>query len=74
MPNGAVLLNAYPDKWVKLTCDRCGRKGRYLKGNLIMKHGPEMPLPSLLATLANCERHGQHQGCDAKYENLVPEQ
>jgi hypothetical protein len=37
--SGAVLLNAFPLKMVRLACTRCDRKGQYLKATLIEKYG-----------------------------------
>jgi hypothetical protein len=34
----------------------CGRRGRYNVERLIAKHGPDVRLPDLLATLADCPR------------------
>jgi hypothetical protein len=67
-----LRLNAYPEPWVKLICGRCGRKGQYRKGTLIVEYGSDILLPDLLSKIARCDRAGKFQGCGARYENLIP--
>jgi hypothetical protein len=72
--SGAVLLNAYPNRLVKLACTKCSRKGQYEKGNLIVKHGAAIGLPDLLRAVAKCERWGNmSNGCGAYYSNIEKE-
>ena len=71
--SGAVLLNAFPLKMVRLACTRCPRKGQYLKANLIMKYGAAIPLPTLRTLIANCDQEGKMgTACGIYYVDLRP--
>ena len=57
--NGAVLLGDWLGKaeWVEFACSRCSRHGRQQVGTLIIRFGPETPLPEVLAAIsADCPR------------------
>jgi hypothetical protein len=69
---GSLSLHDHPGVFVRLTCDRCGRAGRYHKHNLIEQLGAEIALPDLRHEIAKCERRGQmHDGCGVHYVGLV---
>ena len=68
---GSLKLRDHPGNTVRLSCEKCGRRGQYPKGKLIAIHGPEIPLPDLLAEIAQCERRGRmHDNCGAHYLGL----
>jgi hypothetical protein len=55
---------------VFVTCDKCGRTGRYDLASLIVRHGIDKGLPDLLAELSrDCpQRAGQGlERCGAVY-------
>jgi hypothetical protein len=71
--SGAVLLNAFPLKMVRLACTRCERKGQYTKANLIMEYGAGISLPDLRHLIAKCEQHGKNgTACGIYYVDLKP--
>jgi hypothetical protein len=49
---GSVKLRDRSGEVVRLTCERCGRRGQYGKTTLIARHGPEIPLPNLRVEIA----------------------
>lgn len=55
---------------VRIACTKCERKGRYLKGNLIMKYGADAELPAVLQDISQCDRLKTFQGCGAYYVDL----
>ena len=70
--NGSLTLLEHPGDVVRLSCDRCGRAGRYRKANLIDRFGPDIPLPDLREEIAQCERRGQmHDMCGVHYVGLT---
>jgi hypothetical protein len=71
--SGAVLLNAFPLKMVRLACTRCPRKGQYLKATLIAEYGAAIPLPTLRTLIAKCENEGKFgTACGIYYVDLKP--
>lgn len=55
---------------IRFTCDRCPRRGRYLRETLLEKFG-DMPLPTVLTKIAaDCPRQEAITGarCGAVYE------
>jgi hypothetical protein len=74
-PSGAVLLNAFPLKMVRLACSRCPRKGQYTKANLITEYGAAIPLPTLRTKIANCDQHGKlGTACGIYFVDLKPKE
>ena len=72
-PSGAVLLNAFPLKMVRLACTRCPRKGQYLKANLILEYGAAVPMPDLRHLIAKCDQHEMPgTACGVYYVDLKP--
>lgn len=70
---GAILLNVFPLKMVRLACTRCPRKGQYTKANLIMEYGAGTALPDLRHQIAKCEHDGKlGTACGVYYVDLVP--
>lgn len=71
--SGAYTISEFPEGWVDLACDSCGRTGRLRKDRLIAEHGPDVALPDLLVTLAACPRRGNmSRPCGAHYVALRP--
>jgi hypothetical protein len=69
---GSITLRDHPGDTVRLSCEKCGRRGQYPKGKLIAVHGPDIPLPDLRVAIACCERHGQmHDACGVHYLGLT---
>jgi hypothetical protein len=67
---GSHKLGAWPLPMVRLTCDRCDRRGQYRKDRLLAEHGPSIPLPTLLNVIAKaeCRRKLPHNiGCGVFY-------
>jgi hypothetical protein len=46
----------YPGDVVHITCERCGRAGRYGRDHLVERFGADAALPDVLLALAACER------------------
>ena len=70
--SGSIKLRDHPGNTVRLSCEKCGRRGQYQKGKLIAIHGPDIPLPDLLVEIAQCERRGQmHDMCGVHYAGLA---
>ena len=47
MSGGSLQLYEYPADVVRLSCEKCGRAGRYRKQNLIARFGADIRLPDL---------------------------
>lgn len=65
----------YPSETITLTCDACGRKGRYRKATLVQRYGPNAGLVNILNDLAkDCPQAVRDvQGisrCGARYGEL----
>lgn len=56
---GSIKLRDHPGDMVRLSCERCGRTGRYRKKKLIAQFGPDIALPDLRHEIAKCERRGK---------------
>ncbi|MFZ1952955.1 MAG: hypothetical protein WB037_26875 [Pseudolabrys sp.] len=68
---GSLKLCDHLGNTVRLSCEKCGRRGQYQKGKLIAIHGPDISLPDLLVEIAQCERRGQmHDMCGVHYLGL----
>jgi hypothetical protein len=69
---GSLKLRDYPGEVVRLSCERCGRVGRYPKQNLIDRFGHDIPLPDLRHEIAQCERRGKiGDACGVGYVGLA---
>ena len=69
---GSLSLRDHPRDLVRLTCEKCGRAGRYRKENLIVQFGPNIPLPDLRVEIPKCERQGKmHDACGVHYKGLT---
>ena len=70
--NGSLTLREHLGAIVRLTCEKCGRAGRYRKQTLIERFGADMRLPDLREEIAQCERRGQmHDTCGVHYLGLT---
>ena len=70
--SGAILLNAFPLKMVRLACTRCPRKGQYRKATLIQEYGAGISLPDLRSRIAKCEHDGKlGTTCGVYYVDLA---
>jgi hypothetical protein len=68
---GALTLWTYPLDLVRISCERCGRAGRYGRAGLIERFGADIALPDLLRRLADCDRaHDMSHPCGAHYPEL----
>ena len=73
MANGSLQLSEYPTELVRLSCEKCGRDGRYRKQNLIERYEADIRLPDLREETAQCERRElMHDACMVRYIDLVP--
>jgi hypothetical protein len=70
--NGSLQLFKYPGDIVRLSCEKCGRSGRYRKQTLIERYGADMRLPDLREEIAKCRHRGMHDACMVRYVDLVP--
>jgi len=71
--NSSLQLFEYPGDIVRLSCEKCGRAGRYRKQKLTDRYGADVRLPDLREEIAKCGRHGQtHDACMVHYVGLVP--
>jgi hypothetical protein len=69
---GSLQLRDYPSEIVRLSCEKCGRRGQYRKQTLIERYGADMRLPDLREEIAQCERRGRmHDVCMVRYADLV---
>ena len=69
---GSIKLRDHPGDTIRLSCEKCGRHGRYPKGKLIAIHGPDISLPDLLVEIAQCEQRGTvHGACGVRYIGLT---
>jgi hypothetical protein len=74
--NGATIFSDLIGKLdaVRVTCERCGRKGRYRLQSLIVERGPDASMPNWLAELtAECSiKQAQNWGdrCAARCPDL----
>ncbi len=63
-----------PVTFVRLACERCGRKGQYRKSALIARFGADIALPDLRHEIAQCDRRGKMpDGCGVHYVGLTSE-
>jgi hypothetical protein len=72
--DGALTLSDIREPTLAIACERCGRRGRYNVGRLIVVHGAGAKLPDLLVTLANCEKARSvsvHDRCKAKFQGFT---
>ncbi|MBK1670830.1 hypothetical protein CKO28_22695 [Rhodovibrio sodomensis] len=68
----AVTLCDYPGETVRVTCDVCGRSGRYPRARLIERFGADAGLPDVLRELADCTNWGAgSQPCGAHFPDLA---
>ena len=56
MTKGALTIGTYPLDMIRISCAKCGRRGRYRRATLIERFGPDMALPELWHVLAQCPR------------------
>lgn len=50
-------LSEFTQSHMVLTCNQCGRKGRYNVARLIEKHGPDMPIRDFIDQIGqSCHR------------------
>ena len=54
MRYGSLTLAECERPMIRLICDKCGRKGQYLKTTLLKRHGPDVVMPDLLRKIADC--------------------
>ncbi len=72
MRNGSLALADYPGDVVCITCERCGRSGRYRLGGLVERFGADAALPDVLLELAACERRADFsRPCGARFTDLA---
>jgi hypothetical protein len=76
MPSGAVTLGQIAGRLdrLEIACGKCGRRGSYSVQELIDRHGLELGLPDLAATLsADCEHRGglAYDRCHVLFTNLT---
>ena len=75
-PRGSIVLGEVAQHLTTLhiVCNRCDRKGRAAVDRLLAQHGPQMPIPSLLALLAiDCPRRQANKlgdPCGANFPEL----
>jgi hypothetical protein len=70
MPHGSYSLAEAAAKltMLRLTCEKCGRAGRYRIDRLIERFGPDIALPDLRHELAECpRRHNMGDPCAVSY-------
>ena len=68
---GSLTLATYLWPMLELECRKCGRMGRYRREALVDCFGPDMTLPELLQTLANCPKaSNMADPCQAVYVGL----
>jgi hypothetical protein len=71
--NGSLQLFECPGDIVRLSCEKCGRKGQYRKQKLIERYRAHIRLPDLREEIAQYERQGRmHDGCMVHYVDLKP--
>lgn len=61
-----LTLRTYPEAWIIIRCDQCGREGRYRRETLIARYGADAALPDVLGYIvAACDspRYTQQPHC-----------
>ena len=76
MTTGAITLGQIAGRLdrLEIACGKCGLWGSYSVQDWIDRHGPELGLPDLAATLsADCEHRGglPYDRCQAHLTNLT---
>lgn len=67
---GAWTLKTYPEPWVIIRCDACGRERRYRRTLLIKRFGEQAALPDVIGYVtAGCKapRYGLQESCARPY-------
>jgi hypothetical protein len=70
MDSGSLKLCDYPDKMVRLDCNKCERSGRYRKQDLIDRYGADIRLPDLREQIAQCTHRGIYDACVCHFVDL----
>jgi len=71
---GSLTPSTYPTDTATVRCDQCGREGRYRRGTLADRFGPDMAMPDILnAITQDCGRNAplSTDRCKAVYGELV---
>jgi hypothetical protein len=72
--DGSMILSDIRGPTVALTCEACGRRGRYRVETLLAEHG-DARLTDLLHTLADCPKArslSEPRPCKAVYDQRLP--
>lgn len=73
MAYGALTLGDEKTAMIEVACDACGRYGRFRRGQLLAKRGPDQIMPDLLKIIAReagCPKvaaHRDYDRCKARY-------
>ena len=73
---GSLTPRTYPTDAITVTCDQCGREGRYKRGTLADKFGSDMAMPDILnAITQDCGRNAplSTDRCKAVFGELARE-
>jgi ribosomal protein S27AE len=73
---GALILADHdPDTLIRVSCEKCGRRGQLRASTLVQRYGAQTAMPDLLRKIANCPRQGDmNDPCGAIYPDLVRQQ
>lgn len=71
--NGAYIVSDLPKaRLFEIVCEPCKRAGRFKRETLIKRFGPDEIIPTVIARLADCPKHGQfHDSCQVKMVGLI---
>lgn len=68
--DGALTLSDVLSPWIVISCEPCGRRGRYAVERLKAKHG-DARLTNLLLEIAQCEKARSfsiYDRCKVRYD------
>jgi hypothetical protein len=71
---GSLAPSTYPTNTITVRCDQCRRVGRYKRGTLLDKFGPDMAMPDILKAITqDCGRNAplSTDRCKAVFEELA---
>jgi hypothetical protein len=55
---GSLTPSTFPTETITIRCDQCGRLGRYRRGTLAQRFGPDASMPDILnAITRDCGRN-----------------
>jgi hypothetical protein len=71
--DGALILADHdPHTLIRVSCEKCGRRGQLRASTLVQRYGAQTAMPDLLCKIADCPRYTTlNDPCGAIYPDLV---